>query len=118
MTFDPNILEKIDALHDEGRDFVERGQIHGVAVEYEFDTCRFDKWRRKANDLLFALGGCDDLYYQRFSKQVSRPHVKDLEVGLKILSAVRDDVSSTILRERTGKACPEKGCSRPSAGFD
>ena len=117
MSFDPNMLEKIDALSDRGRDFVESERIHGSAAEFQFDQCKFDEWRRKVNDQLFALGGCDDLYYQRFSKEVTEPHIKDLEEGLRILSAVRDDVSRAILRETTGKPCPETGCTRPSVGF-
>lgn len=98
MNFDKTTVEKIDALHDIGRDFVERAQIHGGAVELDFDQCAFDRWRRKVNDLLYALGGCEDLFYQRFSKEVVRPHVRDLEEGLRILSAVRDDVSSELAR--------------------
>ncbi|HMK33450.1 MAG TPA: hypothetical protein VK463_00165 [Desulfomonilaceae bacterium] len=117
MPSDPHILDKIDALHDSGLDFVEREQAHGVAVEYQFDRCRFDEWRRKVNDLLYSLGGCEDIYYQRFSKEVTRPHVRDLEAGLRILSAVRDDVSRAILREATGKPCPAGGCAKPSVGF-
>jgi hypothetical protein len=95
MSTDNSILEKIDALYDMGRDFVERAQIHGAAVEYEFDDCAFDRWRRKVNDLLYTLGGCEDLYYQRFSKEVISPRIKELEEGLRILSAVRDEVASS-----------------------
>lgn len=94
MISDNSIIEKIDSLYDAGRDFVERPQIHGSAVEYEFDECSFDKWRRKVNDLLYTLGGCEDLYYQRFSKDVVKPRIKDLEEGLRILSAVRDEVAA------------------------
>jgi len=112
MTFDHDILAQIDAFHDMGRELVERVQIHGVAVEYTFDVCRFDQWRRRVNDLLYALGGCDDLYYQRFSKEVTVPHVKDMEKGLRILDAVRDDVSRAIAKESTGRPCPETGCTR------
>lgn len=117
MTFDAGMLEKIDGLYDMGRNFVERDQSHGAAAEFQFDTCRFDQWRRKVNDLLFSWGGCDDLFYQRFSKEVIRPHIKDLEKGLRILSAVRDDVSRSVMRETTGKPCPEKGCSRPGVAY-
>jgi len=94
MTSDNSIIEKIDALYDMGRDFVEREQTHGSAMEYEFDECSFDKWRHKVNDLLYTLGGCEDLYYQRFSKEVVRPRIKELEEGLRILSAVRDEIAS------------------------
>ena len=93
MNSSDNILETIDALHDRGRYFVERPYEHGASVESVFDRCQFDKWRRQVNDLLFMIGGCEDLYYQRFSKEVTRPHIKDLEAGLRILAAVRDDVS-------------------------
>jgi hypothetical protein len=117
MSFEPDILEKIDTLHDLGRDFVERGQIHGVVVEYEFDVCNFDKWRRKVNDLLFDLGGCEDIYYQRFSKEVTRPILADLEKGLRILNAVRDDVSRAILKERVGTDAAKTDASRPSVSF-
>ncbi len=99
MDIGPELLGKIDALHDMAREFVERDQIHGVAVEYEYNACVFDQWRRKVNDLLYSLGGCEDIYYQRFSKDVVRPHVKDLEEGLRILAAVRDDVARA-LRKR------------------
>jgi hypothetical protein len=94
MTSENSILEKLDALYDMGRDFVERAQIHGFAVEYEFDACSFDNWRRKVNDLLYTLGGCEDLNYQRFSKDVIKPRIKELEEGLRILSAVRDEVAA------------------------
>lgn len=117
MAFEPNIVDKIDALYDIGRDFVERAQVHGVAIEYAFDTCEFDRWRRRVNDLLYTLGGCDDLYYQRFSKEVVVPHVRDLEKGLRILNAVRDDVSCAISKERSGGPTSETSCSRPSVSF-
>jgi hypothetical protein len=107
------ILEKIDALYDAGRDMVEREQVHGIATEYEFDTCRFDEWRRKVNDALYAVGGCNDLYYQRFSKEVVEPHIRSLEKGLRILSAVRDDVAASIRRGRG----PKEEHGRPSVGY-
>jgi hypothetical protein len=117
MIFDKTTVDKIDALYDMGRAFVERDQIHGVAVEYEFDTCAFDGWRRKVNDLLFSMGGCEDLYYQRFSKDVTRPHVKDLEEGLRILNAARDDVDRAISAQKTGTRCGDKGCTRMSVSY-
>lgn len=117
MIFDEKILDKIDALYDMGRAFVERDQIHGAAAEFQFDMCAFDMWRRKVNDLLFSVGGCEDIYYQRFSKDVTRPHVRDLEAGLRILSAVRDDVDRAITAQKTGSRCGDKGCSRMSVSY-
>ncbi len=99
MNIGPELLGKIDALHDMAREFVERDQIHGVAVEYEYNACAFDQWRRRVNDLLFSLGGCEDIYYQRFSKEVVQPSIKDLEEGLRILSAVRDDVARALHKQ-------------------
>lgn len=113
MQVDSTTVEKLDALQDVGRDFVERAQIHGAAVETEFDRCAFDRWRRRVNDILFSIGGCEDLSYQRFSKEVVRPHVRDLERGLRILSAVRDDVSSELAREE-GRS---SDAGRPSASY-
>jgi hypothetical protein len=89
MNIGPELLGKIDALHDMAREFVERDQIH-------------DQWRRKVNDLLYSLGGCEDIYYQRFSKDVVQPRVKDLEEGLRILSAVRDDVARALHKQSSG----------------
>jgi hypothetical protein len=100
-----------------GRDFVERSQIHGVAVEFAFDVCRFDQWRCRVNDLLYTVGGCDDIYYQRFSKEVTFPHVRDLEKGLRILNAVRDDVRRGMAKETTGRPCPETGCAGLSVSY-
>jgi len=91
MTCTEKTIERIDGLYDMGRSLVERDEAHGIAVEYQFDVCRFDAWRRKVNDFLFTLGGCEDLYYQRFSQGVTRPHVRDLEVGLRLLTDLRDD---------------------------
>jgi hypothetical protein len=96
-------LEKIDALYDAGRDMAERGQVHGIAVESQFDDCRFDRWRRQVNDLLYSVGGCDNLYYQRFSKEVVEPSVRSLEKGLRILAAVRDEMSVSIQAQRVGE---------------
>lgn len=86
------IGEKIDGLYDMGRALVERKQLHGFAVEAEFPVCDFDQWRGKVNDMLFALGGCEDIHYQRFSKGVVSPRVKDLQEGLRILAEVRDNL--------------------------
>ena len=91
MAVDHTILEKLDALYDRGRDFVEGQRLHGDAVEYQFDVCAFDGWRRKVNDLLFSLGSCEEINYQRFSKGVTRPVIGDLQKGLRILADVRDD---------------------------
>ena len=113
MNFDKTTMEKIDALQDIGRDFVERAQIHGGAVELQFDQCAFDRWRRRVNDLLYSIGGCEDLFYQRFSKEVVRPHVRDLEEGLRILSAVRDDLSTELARAE-GRG---RDLGRPSVSF-
>ena len=116
MNIGPELLGKIDALHDMGREFVERDEIHGIAVEYEFNVCVFDQWRRKVNDLLYSLGGCEDIYYQRFSRDVVQPRVRDLEEGLRILSAVRDDVAST-LRKQTSGLHREGGAGRLSVSY-
>lgn len=91
MDSEYSVLEKLDGLYDQGRDFVENNRVHGAAVEYEFDVCAFDGWRRKVNDLLFSLGGCEEINYQRFSKEVTRPRISDLQKGLRILADVRDD---------------------------
>jgi hypothetical protein len=117
MEFDPGILEKIDALYDLGRDFVERPQIHGSAVEFQFDTCAFDRWRRKVNDLLFGLGGCEDLSYQRFSKEVMLPRLRDLEQGLRILASVRDDVAGRFSSQAGGAERRGTERTRPSMSF-
>ncbi len=95
MAFEFNTMEKLDALYDRGREFVESNRVHGAVVEYQFDVCAFDAWRRKVNDLLFSLGSCEDINYQRFSKEVVRPHLNDLEKGLRILADVRDDLAAT-----------------------
>jgi hypothetical protein len=116
MTIGPELLGKIDALHDMAREFVERDQIHGVAVEFEFNACVFDQWRRKVNDLLYSLGGCEDIYYQRFSKDVVQPRVKDLEEGLRILSAVRDDVARA-MQKQTGALHGKDGAGRLSVSY-
>jgi hypothetical protein len=92
MPFAKGSTEEFDALSDMGRSLVGRDLLHGIAVESEFDVCAFDRWRRKAADLLFSHGGCDDLYYQRFSKEVVDPNIRSLEQGLRILAAARDDV--------------------------
>ena len=117
MTPDNKTVEKIEALEDIGREMVERDQIHGVAVEYEFDACRFDDWRRKVIDLLYSLNGCEDIYYQRFSKEVTRPHVKDLETGLRVLAAVRDDVDAELKSRPSGPSGGALHRSRPSVGY-
>jgi hypothetical protein len=101
MSSEP-ILEKIDALYDGGRDMAERGQVHGIAVASQFDECRFDRWRRQANDLLYSVGGCDDLYYQRFSKEVVEANVRSLEKGLRILAALRDETAVSLRAQRAG----------------
>lgn len=117
MTPHDKTLEKIEALENIGREMVEREQIHGVAVEYEFDTCRFDEWRRKVIDLLYDLNGCEDISYQRFSKEVTRPHVNDLEKGLRVLAAVRDDVDAELKSRGAGSSGGASHRSRPSVGY-
>jgi hypothetical protein len=117
MAFDPALLEKIDALYDMGRDFVERPQLHGFAVEYQFDTCAFDQWRRQVNDLLYSLGGCEDIYYQRFSKEVTQPHAKALAEGLRILAAVRDEIESALRSQRALKPDEEIRHERLSVSY-
>jgi hypothetical protein len=88
-------LEKLDGLYDMGREMMDRKQIHGYAVEAQFDVCRFDDWRKKIIDLLYSLSGCEDISYQSFSQKVTRPSVRDLEEGLRILAAVRDEIAKT-----------------------
>ncbi len=117
MSVDQSILEKIDALHDVGRDFVERPQLHGASVPYQFDQCEFDHWRLLVNDLLFMIGGCEDLYYQRFSKEVTKPHMRDLEKGLRILAAVRDDVACNPSLWRAGTSGNRSDCGSPSVSY-
>lgn len=117
MPFEADTLDRIDALYDMGRDFLESEQVHGAAAEFEFDVCKFDKWRRKVNDLLFSLGGCEDLYYQRFSKEVTKSHIKHLEEGLRILSAVRDDVSSDMRHIAAGAGGDAASHRRPSVSY-
>ncbi len=117
MASEINTLDRLDALYDMGRDFLEGEQVHGAAAEFEFDVCKFDKWRRKVNDLLFSIGGCEDLYYQRFSKGVTKPHIKHLEEGLRILSAVRDDVASATRRSAGPRKRTSSRSGRPSVSY-
>jgi len=118
MSFERSTLERIDALYDAGRDFVENPQLHGGAIEYRFDSCRFDAWRRRVNDLLHSLGGCEDMFYQRFSKEVTRPDVRNLEEGLRILAAVRDDLGCELRRQtKPAKVGQKVSCGRLSASY-
>jgi len=117
MPFEHNTLDRIDALYDAGRDFVERPQIHGTAVETEFNVCAFDEWRRKVNDLLYSLEGCDDISYQRFSKEVTTPTVRDLEKGLRILAAVRDEVACALKSPGTDASGKGRRCGKMSASY-
>lgn len=91
MAVNNNVLEKLDALYDRGRDFVEGHRLHGGSADYQFDMCAFDGWRRKVNDLLFSLGSCEEINYHKFSKEVTRPDIRDLQKGLRILADVRDE---------------------------
>jgi hypothetical protein len=117
MSFDITPLEKIDALYDAGRDFAEN-PYRGASIAYQFDRCTFDRWRRKVNDFLFSLGGCDDLYYQRFSKEVTNPDMKDLENGLRILAALRDDLGCDLhKREMVARTRESVSCGRPSVSY-
>ena len=117
MPFAKGSTEEFDALHDMGRSLVDREQLHGMAVESEFDVCAFDNWRRKVADLLFSHGGCDDLYYQRFSKEVVEPNIRSLEQGLRILASARDDVERLkVLAERAGVG-EGKTSGRPSVSY-
>jgi hypothetical protein len=117
MRVDMSNLEKTEVLYDMGRDFVERGRVHGAVVETEFDNCSFDKWRKNVNDLLYELGGCEDPYYQRFSKDVRRPSVKDLEEGLRILAAVRDEMACSSIRSGTSDSGGKSDCGRLSVSY-
>jgi len=117
MRVDMSNLEKTEVLYDMGRDFVERGRVHGAVVETQFDNCSFDKWRKNVNDLLYELGGCEDPYYQRFSKDVRRPIVKDLEEGLRILAAVRDEIACASIRSATSDSKGKSGCGRLSVSY-
>ncbi|MCX5873290.1 MAG: hypothetical protein NTY51_08665 [Deltaproteobacteria bacterium] len=117
MIVDNNTLEKADALYDVGRDFVERGQIHGSVVENQFDACAFDKWRKSVNNLLYQIGGCEDPHYQRFSKDVRKANVKDLGEGLRILAAVRDEMTCASTRSGTAMSKGKIGCGRLSVSY-
>jgi hypothetical protein len=117
MAFDLDVVERLDALYDTGREFIEEPRLHGSSAEYTFEVCAFDDWRRKVNDLLYTLGGCDDLYYQRFSKEVTRPFVRDLEEGLRIISAVRDEIACSLKRPAAGGGSETASCGRLSVSF-
>ena len=117
MPFAKGSTEEFDALHDMGRSLVDREQLHGMAVEPEFDVCAFDKWRRKVVDLLFSHGGCDDLYYQRFSKEVVDPNIRSLEQGLRIIAAARDDVERLKVSAERAIAGQRKTSERPSVSY-
>jgi hypothetical protein len=93
-TFD--LIDRLDAVHDMGRDLLERDQEHGMAVNVNFDRCRFDKWRKAANDALFEADGCNGYYYRYFSREVLDPTIKHLELGLNILARMRDRLSAEL----------------------
>ena len=117
MTSNLNAVEKADALYDIGRDFVERAQIHGSVVENQFDSCSFDKWRKSVNDLLYQIGGCEDPHYQRFSKYVMEPNIKDLQEGLRIHAAIRDEMSCASVRSGAPLSKGKVDCGRLSASY-
>jgi hypothetical protein len=117
MSLGKGSTEEFDALHDMGRSLVDREQLHGMAVESEFDVCAFDQWRRRVADLLFSHGGCDDLYYQRFSKEVVDPNIRSLEQGLRILASARDDVERLKVAAQRTAAGQKKSSERPSVSY-
>lgn len=117
MDMNVNIVEKIDALYDIGRDFVERGWIHGSVVENEFNDCSFDKWRKSVNDMLYQIGGCEDPNYQRFSKNVRKANLKHLDEGLRILAAVRDEIACSSVRSGDQGAKGRASCGRLSPNY-
>jgi hypothetical protein len=117
MNVDERTLHRIDGLEDIGRSFFERSACHGAAVMSDLETCNFEKWRRDVLDLLYTLEGCEDIYYQRFSKEIVRPHMNDLERGLRILAAVRDDTESELLSQIPDPHAGKTPGSRPSVSY-
>ena len=93
MQYEHITTDKLDALDTRGRELVNRAGVHGEVITHDLDICEFDRWRRQANDLLFELGGCEDIHFQRFSKGVTKPHIKHLVEGLRILAEVREDIT-------------------------
>ena len=117
MTSNLNVAEKADALYDIGRDFVERARVNGSVVENQFDSCSFDKWRKSVNDLLYRIGGCEDPHYQRFSKNVRKPDVKDLQEGLRILASIRDEITCASIRSGSAMSKGKHDCGRLSVSY-
>ncbi|MGC8605561.1 MAG: hypothetical protein ACP5VS_17995 [Desulfomonilaceae bacterium] len=93
MSLEVSSVDKTDELYDVGRSLLERRQLHGATVGNIFDTCSFDIWRKRVNDLLYEIGGCEDPHYQRFSSDAIKANVIDLEEGLRIIAAVRDELA-------------------------
>jgi hypothetical protein len=118
MSLEMTPLERIDALYDAGRDFAEHPQLPGASVVYQFDQCAFDRWRKKVNEFLYDLRGCDDLYYQRFSKEVVTSDMRSLEVGLRILAALRDDMGCELRKMEGARGTGDTvSCGHPSASY-
>jgi len=117
MNINCDTLELIEALETRGREFMEAEREGRVFVGHQFDVCEFDKWRRKVNDLLYVLEGCEGIHYQRFSKGVTKPHVRDLETGLRALNAARDDIYSALHKQEPAPPCAVKKLGGLSAGF-
>ena len=117
MTINCETLDIIEALETRGREFMEDEREGRVFIGHQFDVCEFDKWRRNVNDLLYSLEGCEGIYYQRFSKEVTRPHARDLEIGLRVLNAARDDLYSALRKEEPTPSCAVGGPGGQSVSF-
>lgn len=117
MNINGDVAKKIDALYDIGRDLVERRWLHGSVLENEFDECSFDRWREKVNDMLFEIGGCEDYNYQSFSKNVRKASLMDLDKGLRILAAVRDEIVCSSDRSTYLGMKGKYGCGRLSPSY-
>jgi len=63
------------------------------------DAAEFHRWRVEVSKLFFLTLGSSNHYYQRFWKTVTRPSLKDVEEGLKVLAMVRHELEEIFPRD-------------------
>jgi hypothetical protein len=87
------LIRIADELYIQGQQLVEESNFHKIPLENQLDGMKFYEWRDQVAEFLCSLNNCNSISCTLFSGVVTRPRVRHLEEGLRILFGVRDELA-------------------------
>jgi hypothetical protein len=98
MNSELDIIRRIESLERIGNELCPASPS-SVPDEFPIDDREFHRWKVDVCTLLFTSLGSSNYYYQCFWKTVSKPSLRNVLQGLRLLALVRHELEEIFPRD-------------------